>query len=378
MSWGRYLRLAVIIIGAGLLTIVEGLAQQAQPFGEITSTSESRQREPINQPTDIPRIVSENSVPPNADGAKSVDKTTPKTAETQSEPDIARRKTESMPQALFLPSAAHLSPLDAAYLDAFSILRQDNRCSRFYGGARVIEVLNELKKQLKATYMDPNVAVRMSGSTMSITSLRYGMSYRLFDKAELNLRGSFYHGNTFRHEGTVPPIGYFSPNTREARVTILLHELGHLVEKSTQTWLLPNDGNDQFLSHKNTQQIISVCGEQIRQLSGVSFAAELEAALPSSSGSVVEVNIPSLIAHYFGTRFKKFRLFPFDSIREIGIGCAASFEKASKKSKSLKMLLDENPKTDRAWIVMAQFTFIATLPAAEESDSTARNTFCAD
>jgi hypothetical protein len=36
------------------------------------------------------------------------------------------------------------------------------------------------------------------------------------------------------------------------------------------------------------------------------------------------------------------------------------FRNDEQKSKSLKMLLDENPKTDRAWIVMAQFTFIAT------------------
>lgn len=291
MSWRRYPRLAVIVIVAGLLSIVEGLAQEAQPFGELASPSENRQREPIDRPGENPRAVSADSVPTKADAAKSVADTAGKTAEARSASDVPPRKTESMPDVLFLPSAAHLSPLDMAYLDAFSILRQDNRCSRFYGGARVIEVLNELKKQLKPTYLDPSVAVRMSGGTISITSLRYGLSYRLFEKAELNLRGSFYHGNTFRHEETVPAIGNFSPNSREARVTILLHELGHLVEKAPQTWLLPNDGNDEFLSHKNTQQIISVCGEQIRQLSGVSFAAELEAARPSASGSVIEANI---------------------------------------------------------------------------------------
>jgi hypothetical protein len=92
----------------------------------------------------------------------------------------------------------------------------------------------------------------------------------------LNLRGAFYKGNTFHHDQTVPAVGLFAPNSREARVTILLHELGHLVEKSPSSWLLPNDGNDALLSHKNTERIIGVCGEQIRQLERASFESELE------------------------------------------------------------------------------------------------------
>lgn len=290
MSWGRYLRVAGIVIAAGLLTLVEGLAQQKQPLGGTASANETRQLVTGDQPKEITRAVSENGVPPQPAFAKSGDEAARNATETRGESAASPPKPEPMPEALFLPSAVRLSPLESAYLDAFSILRQDNSCSRFYGGSRVIEVLNELKKQLKDTYMDTSIAVKMSGSTMSVTSLRYSISYRLFEKAELNLRGSFYHGNTFRHEESVPTIGNFSPNTREARVTILLHELGHLVEKSGQTWLLPNDGHDEFLSHKNTQQVIAVCGQQIRQLSGTSFAAELAAAHPSSPGSAIQAN----------------------------------------------------------------------------------------
>jgi hypothetical protein len=144
---------------------------------------------------------------------------------------------------------------------------------------------------MKTTYIDARIAMRMSGPTMSVTSRKYDFSFRLFDKAELNLRGSFYHGNAFSNHETVPSIGSFLPNTREVRVTILLHELGHLVEKSHQTWLLPNDGNNQSLSHKNTLQIIAVCGEQIRQLHGTSFETELQAARLSSAGPAVQASV---------------------------------------------------------------------------------------
>jgi hypothetical protein len=181
-----------------------------------------------------------------------------------------------IPARLALPNAEHLSALDQAYLDAFSILKQDNTCSRFYGGPQVIQVLNELKNQLTTTNLHSGIAVRMSGTTTSFFSMKYRLSYRLFDKAELNLRGAFYKGNTFHHDQTVPAIGIFAPNSREARVTILLHELGHLVSKSPNSWLLPNDGNDALLSNKNTERIIGVCGAQIRQLERASFESELE------------------------------------------------------------------------------------------------------
>ena len=175
------------------------------------------------------------------------------------------------PEAIFLPDANQLTRLDEAYLDAFSILREDNTCTAFYGGPPVIQVLNQLKQQLKSTYFDGDVAVRMSGKTVAWISIEYHLSYRLFDKAELNREGPFYRGKTFTS------IGSFLPNTREARVTILLHELGHLIKRRDKQWLLPNDGANDHLSKENTERVISVCGEQIRSLSRISFAQELQA-----------------------------------------------------------------------------------------------------
>lgn len=188
-------------------------------------------------------------------------------------------------EPVFLPNSNRLTRLDEAYLDAFSILKEDNTCSAFYGGPPVILVLSQLKQQLKSTYFDGAVAVRMSGKYAKWISFTYNLSYRLFDKAELNREGPFYRDKTFTS------IGGFLPNTREARVTILLHELGHLIERRDRQWVLPNDGASEYLSQENTARVISVCGKQIRSLSRISFAQELQAVRPTLSGPATEASL---------------------------------------------------------------------------------------
>lgn len=173
-------------------------------------------------------------------------------------------KTASLPAALSLQNANQRTPLDQAYLDVFSILKEHNTCSAFYGGPLAIEALNRMKEQLVLKHLDDTVVVRMTGETMKVTNLRNHLtSYRLFDKAELNLDGPFYRVSA-SHPHRI--IGGFRPNTREARVTILLHELGHLIERPDKQWLLPNDGTDERLSDENTARVIAVCGRQIRNL----------------------------------------------------------------------------------------------------------------
>jgi len=173
-------------------------------------------------------------------------------------------KSAPLSAALFLPNANQLTLLNQAYLDALSILKEDNSCSAFYGGPLAIEPLDRLKEQLVLTHLDDTVVVRMTGETVKVTNLRYRLtSYRLFDKAELNLDGPFYRVSP-SHPHRI--IGGFRPNTRKARLTILLHELGHLIERPDKQWLLPNDGTDERLSDDNTARVIAVCGRQIRSL----------------------------------------------------------------------------------------------------------------
>jgi hypothetical protein len=176
-----------------------------------------------------------------------------------------------------LPRAAKLSLIDKAYLDAFSILNDDNSCSRFYGGPAAIEVLNRLTTQLATTHLENSIAVRMTGITTLAQNNSTGISYRLFQRAELNLNGPFYKSIASRGE-VVPGIGVFAPNTRAARVTILLHELGHLIRKPNKEWLLPNDGDSDARSRENTNQVIAMCTNQITQLERLSFEEELLSA----------------------------------------------------------------------------------------------------
>lgn len=64
----------------------------------------------------------------------------------------------------------------------------------------------------------------------------------------------------------MPGVGTFQANTREVRVLMLLHELGHVVKTDEGKWVLPDDGDDSELSRKNTRTVESVCGGEIRNL----------------------------------------------------------------------------------------------------------------
>jgi hypothetical protein len=174
--------------------------------------------------------------------------------------------------------------LEQAYLDSFSILKYENSCSAFYGGPSSIAALNELAQQLRPTHLDRRIGIRMSGESTIVMSALTGFTYRLFQKAEVNLDGPFYRGRVLSARGRVPPIGPFEPNTREARVTTVLHELGHLIRRPDGQWLLPNDGSSTGESEANTQRVLNVCGDQIRALHNFSFAEELLGARTGSNG----------------------------------------------------------------------------------------------
>ena len=184
-----------------------------------------------------------------------------------------------------LPFAGLRKPtlVEKAYLDAYTILKEDNSCSRFYSGPSAISALNQLVRNLTPTYFNRAIALRMRGTTISVQDNRTGRYYRLFEKAEVNLNGAFYKGNSWVSGPRTPPIGYFQPNTREARVTILLHELGHLLTKPDKDWVLPDDGADPEISRQNTNRVIDACRDQIEALSHLSFEQELVGARTAAS-----------------------------------------------------------------------------------------------
>lgn len=180
-----------------------------------------------------------------------------------------------------------LNDLDKAYLDAFTILRDDNRCSRFFGGPGAIEALNELVRKFRPVYLDRGIAVRMSGTTTIFRNGMTGFSYRMFEKAEINVAGSFYRGNT-PSSGRVPLIADYQPNTRRSRVTLLLHELGHLVRGADRKWLLSDDGNNLDLSIKNTEQVVEVCRDEIESVTRLTVTEQLEEPLTTIAQLAVQ------------------------------------------------------------------------------------------
>jgi hypothetical protein len=171
-------------------------------------------------------------------------------------------------QPLFSSSNRRLTLIDKTYLDAYTILQESNSCSRFFGGPRVAtSVLNSLHPRLKKTVLAENPAgIGMFGPITTVTDFETGIRYRLFEKALVNQAGPFYQSVNYQSQGYFHKIGHFAANTREARVSMLLHELGHLLQGADGRWLLPDDGGDDVQSAANTMTIMAKCSEQVKSL----------------------------------------------------------------------------------------------------------------
>lgn len=191
-----------------------------------------------------------------------------------SEP-LARPSVESTdvvapdPLTLFKPEALSIKDHQfmMAYRDGFNILSTDNNCSRFYGGtADSLKVFNRMLARFKDSYIDSITGIQMTGGYSNFMNSMNGFSYRLFAKGIINRWGPFYKEKRFTSEAAVPRVGSFPPNTRKARVLMLLHELAHLIKGADGNWLIPDDGFDIDLSRRNTDIVEKQCGEYIRKL----------------------------------------------------------------------------------------------------------------
>jgi hypothetical protein len=267
--------LAAILATSSLVTFAETREQQLHASSaRLTNAKGTIQTEP---PSQLDSFLTVTPTPELAKAAEPNDSTeAPDTKATTVTPATGTALTAAtFLKALELPSLTNLTPLDKAYLDAFSILRENNDCSRFYGGPRAIEALNLLKLQLKKSYFDHSIGMRMQGKTSYIINNFSGLTYRLFEKAELNTNGPFYKTNLAPLDQRIPRIGEFWANTREARVTILLHELGHMVLTSDHHFVLPDDGNDPLTSDRNSRRVIEVCRREIKAQSQIGFERAL-------------------------------------------------------------------------------------------------------
>lgn len=172
---------------------------------------------------------------------------------------------------------------DVAFADAREILSAENSCSAFFGGARkAITVLDALAERIKLKGLaDGRLGISMVGDDGLFVSHRSGYQYRLFKQVIINTNGPFYKSGN--RGAPIPLCGSFAPNTREARVLMLLHELGHLIRRAGGGWLLPDDGNDYRRSLNNTRLVESKCLLQIKALrlnEELSRASGVETATP--------------------------------------------------------------------------------------------------
>lgn len=172
-------------------------------------------------------------------------------------------------EMLFTPVAhKNADPLEQAVQDAINIFSKKNSCSRFYGDPQTtVEVLRRLAIQFQIHPLrDSRTGIEMSGKFTYFDQTENHGGFRLFTAATINKAGPFFKAKVFPAEPSVISVGSFRPNTREARVPMLLHELAHLVKGQDGSWLIPDDGNAPALSKRNTELVESQCRPQILRL----------------------------------------------------------------------------------------------------------------
>lgn len=179
----------------------------------------------------------------------------------------------SQPNVPVDPSALPLVLEDdvfgSAYYDTLAILNSENRCSEFFGGTSTVDIFDRLIAKMQKNYFSADIGIRMGGETENIFDNQTNRRYRMFEKVELNGNGPFYKNKYSDSVRSLPGIGTYGPDTREARVLMLLHELGHTIKGDDGNWLLPNDGADESLSRRNSLKVEKVCGEEISKLGRV-------------------------------------------------------------------------------------------------------------
>lgn len=158
--------------------------------------------------------------------------------------------------------------IDRAYLDAYTILSAENSCSKFFGGPYLATViLNLLYPKLKQTALDNNeVGIIMSGVTTTGQDKQTGVGFRLFENVAVNLKGPFFQSFNPKTHRFFNRVGGYPANTREARVVMLLHELGHLLPGSGPHWLLEDDANNFPQVMANTNSVLERCDAQVKSL----------------------------------------------------------------------------------------------------------------
>jgi hypothetical protein len=171
-----------------------------------------------------------------------------------------------MPPAPLNVSEESLTDVES-YMDVYRILREENSCSRFFGGpAFSLQAFNDFARRLrKKPVGDGGVAIRMSGAYTIYRNNMTGATFRIFDDIAINSNGPFFI-RIAPSQKVRMHVGRFPIPSKAARALTLLHELGHLLRGADGQWLLPNDGGDKLLSVRNTREVEGRCLDQLMAL----------------------------------------------------------------------------------------------------------------
>jgi len=157
--------------------------------------------------------------------------------------------------------------LTQAYSDVFRILSSQNACSDFYGGPHTATtVLNSFVTRVQSQPLLGEVSFQMAGHPRIIRDPSTGAVFRLFERTRVNINGSFYQRRTDPMRKFPSNVGNFTPGSRAARVLILLHELGHLIQGEDGDWLIPDDGFNGEQSKANTLRVQGMCRRELDAL----------------------------------------------------------------------------------------------------------------
>lgn len=200
-----------------------------------------------------------------------------------SDVDVLPHETKRAVSPSALPLVIEDDVFSSAYYDTLAILRAGNRCSEFFGGAASVDIFDRLVARMHKDYFAADIGIRMGGETENILNTQTNQRYRMFEKVELNANGPFYQSKYSDSAHSLPGVGTYGPDTREARVLMLLHELGHTIKSDEGKWLLPNDGDDELLSRRNSIKVERVCGSEISHLSQTEGKAEATAKYSEAS-----------------------------------------------------------------------------------------------
>ncbi|HEX8633076.1 MAG TPA: hypothetical protein VF703_02880 [Pyrinomonadaceae bacterium] len=247
------MKLRQMFLAFSLIPAMQMSASAQRTFGAWDETADALgQARPVETPTASAPVAA------SPDERAATTAGTPKRAVLVSMP-------APVPTPLRIPSANRRYA--DSYMDAYRILREENTCSRFFGGAaNATAVLNRFAEQLRQQrFANPNVAVEMSGDYVLVHDSRTGAAYRLFERAVVNSVGPLYL-RPLQAQAQRRAIGRFPSDTRAARALILLHEIGHLVRGTDGRWLLPNDGHNAELSVRNTVTVENYCRRQLTTL----------------------------------------------------------------------------------------------------------------